>query len=372
MRVRNIIAVVILLACLHTVLALPASAQEGAEVSDFSLTAVSDAQQPFVTEKGYFIYQLAPGSTSTGTLLVVNSGDKPLEVQLAVVPAMTAQNGGSTFGAPGSGSGGPAAWVKLDRASVSLEPGASSTVGFVVRVPGAVQPGQYLAGVAAYKPKTEVTKQISNGQNQAGAILDVQMRYVVAVQVDVPGVWQPAMSIPEVSVMEQPSGAFLGVHLKNSGDTLLRPTGTVKVADESGNTVVERAINMGTFVTGTEVRYPVPWPAVPKPGSYSVRVVLNYGDGKTTTYDQVMRVEAPQNAVPARPATDSQSAPDLEANSSANNAATNEAPAQAAGASVVLVAIEPWMLYGFGFVLLAIVVLLALNLSLGRRRQKAE
>lgn len=371
MRVRNIIAVAALLACLHTVLALPASAQEGAEVSDFSLTAVSDAQQPLVTEKGYFIYQLAPGSTSAGTLLVVNSGDKPLEVQLAIVPAMTAQNGGSTFGAPGSGSGGPAAWVTLDRASVSLEAGASSTVGFVVSVPGAVQPGQYLAGVAAYKPKTEVTKQISNGQNQASAILDVQMRYVVAVQVDVPGVWQPAMSIPEVSVMEQPSGAFLGVHLKNSGDTLLRPTGTVKVADESGNTVVERAINMGTFVTGTEVRYPVPWPAVPKPGSYSVRVVLNYGDGKTTTYDQVMRVEAP-NAVPARPATDSQSAQDPQANGSANNLATNAAPAQAAGAGVVLVAIEPWMLYGFGFVLLVIVVLLALNLAAGRRRQKAE
>ncbi|HET6261350.1 MAG TPA: DUF916 domain-containing protein [Chloroflexia bacterium] len=370
MRVRNIIAVAALLACLHTVRALPASAQEGAEVSDFSLTAVSDAQQPSVTEKGYFIYQLAPGSTSAGTLLVVNSGDKPLEVQLAVVPAMTAQNGGSTFGSPGSGGGGPAAWVKLDRASVSLEAGASSTVGFVVRVPGAVQPGQYLAGVAAYKPKTEVTKQISNGQNQASAILDVQMRYVVAVQVDVPGAWQAAMSIPEVSVMEQPSGAFLGVHLKNSGDTLLRPTGTVKVADESGNTIVERAINMGTFVTGTEVRYPVPWPAVPKPGSYSVRVVLNYGDGKTTTYDQVMTVEAPENAVPARPATDSQSAQDPQANGSANNLATNAAPAQAVG--VVLVAIEPWMLYGFGFVLLAIVVLLALNLAAGRRRQKAE
>jgi hypothetical protein len=298
---------------------------------------------------------------------VKNSGDKPLEVQLAVVPAMTAQNGGSTFGAPGSGSQGPAGWVTLDRPSVSLEAGASSSVRFAVRVPGATRPGQYLAGIAAYKPSAQVTRQVSNGQNQASAILDVQMRYVVAVQVDVPGAWQAAMSIPEVSLMEQPSGPVLGLRIKNSGDTLLRPTGTVKVVDESGNTVVERAVNMGTFVAGTEVRYPVPWPSIPRPGGYNVRVVLNYGEGKTATYDHAMQIEARQDAAPALPKTNGQDVPAPEA----PDVATTNA-AQARGAGVVLMAIEPWMLYGFGFALLAILVLLALNLAAGRKRQSGS
>jgi hypothetical protein len=125
---------------------------------------------------------------------------------------------------------------------------------------------------------------------------------------------------------------------------------------------------MGTFVTGTEVRYPVAWPSVPKPGSYTVRVVLNYGDGKTATYDHTMTVEAPQEAAPAPAAAGSQSVPAPDSRSSA----ANVAPGQAAGGGVVLVAIEPWMLYGFGLVLLVIVVLLALNLAVGRRRRKAE
>lgn len=372
MRVSNVIAIAAFLVCALCVRALPVAAEDFAQVSDFAVSAVGDAQQPGVTEKGYFIYKMPPGGTSAGSLLVKNNGDKPLQVRLVVVPAMTAQNGGSTFGAPGSVTEGPGTWVKLAQSSLDLQPGTSSSVAFSVYVPASVRPGQYLAGIAAYKPKTEVTNHVTNGQDQATAILDVQMRYVVAVQVDVPGAWQADMAIPEVSFLEQPSGAFLGVRIENSGDTLLRPTGSIRVEDLSGNTVVERPINMGTFVTGTEVRYPVAWPSAPKPGSYKVRVELTYGEGKTAIYDRVVTVEPPQNMTPGQPATKQQKAQTRPAQNSANANAvpgaqdvTNSAAGDAAGDN------EPWVNYGLGVLLLMVVVLLSLNLLVGRRHPKA-
>ncbi len=369
MRVRSIIGIAATLAWVVSGLVIPASAEEAPQVSDFSVTAVSDTQRPAATEKGYFIYEVVPGGTSAGSLLVKNKSDKPLDVQLAVVPANTAKNGGSAFGTPDSGSKGPASWVKLDRAAVSLEPGGSGTVGFSVRVPATVRPGQYLAGIAAYKPKAEVSKQVSNGNDQATAILDVQMRYVVAVQVDVPGAWRADLSIPEVGLVEQPSGVFLGVHIKNTGDTLLRPSGKVRVQDHAGKTVLEQPIKMGTFVTGTEVQYPVPWPSVAQPGSYNVRVELGYGDGKTATYDGEMTVEAPKETS----APQSQAKPQrVEAPAAQDNMGANMLPPQAAGPEVMLVAIEPWMVYGLGFFLLVIAALQVLNLVASRRHSKAD
>jgi hypothetical protein len=365
--VRNILSIVTILVCAPCIRAVPASAQGNSEVTDFSLSVADDTQHAAVTEKGYFIYEMSAGSASEGNLLVKNLSDKPVEVQLAVVPALTAQNGGSTFGSPGSGNAGPATWVTLDQDSLSLQPGEASSSGFRVRVPSGVRPGQYLAGVAAYKPKTEVTQRVSSGQNQASAILEVQMRYVIAVQVNVPGAWNAEMSISDVGIVEQPSGASLGLHLKNSGDVLLRPTGTLKVSDESGNTVVEGAINMGTFVTGTEVRYRVPWPSAPKPGNYNVRVVLNYGDGKTTTYDRQMVVEAPQDTAPAPPAANPQN---VQAPAAGGNTNANQLPAQAMDTARGIEPSQSWLQYALAALLLAMVLLLGANLIIGRKHAK--
>ncbi len=372
MTARNTLLSAVLLACVLCGGALPTAAQEVGQVSDFSLSASTDPQQAGATENGYFVYEMAPGSTRAGTMLVKNKSDKPLDEQLAIVPAFTAQNGGSAFGAAGDAPTGPAEWVKLDQAEVSLQPGASSPVRFQVQVPAGIQPGQYLAGVAAYKPETHVPQQVSTGQDQARAVLDVQMRYVVAVQVNVPGAWNADMSISEVGVVEQPSGAFLGVRLKNSGNVFLRPSGSVKMWDENGNTVVEQAVNMGTFVPGTEVRYPVSLPSPPGPGNYNVRVELSYGDGQVATYERKLRVEAPQDAQGTSPAPAASNQRQMGAPVTGNNSNTNTnaVPVQPESTTQETKTEQPWTQYGLLILMTVMIMLLAANLMVGQRRRK--
>ncbi len=183
------------------------------------------------------------------------------------------------------------------------------------------------------------------------------------------------MSISEVGIVEQPSGAFLGVLLKNSGKVFLRPSGSVKMWDEHGNTVVEQAINMGTFVPGTEVRYPVSLPSPPGPGNYSVRVELSYGDGQIARYARKLQIEAPQAAqgTSAAPAASNQrqvQAPATGNNGNNGNSNANTVPAQSEGTSQEAKTEQSWMQYGILILMTVMIMLLAANLIVGQRRRK--
>ncbi len=279
-----------IIAILCTLLAAPtfAAAQSGQDVDRFTISP-EPAADPAVTERGYFVYELKPGTRAAGRVLVANTGQEDVTVELAAVDAMTAQTGGSAFAPTDTEPAAAGAWVDLAEPRVTLERGQRRAIDFTVRLPAGVEPGQYLAGIAAYVP-TKPGEAAVRGENEAGATLDVQTRYVIAVQVDVPGKQTPHLTISGVELLEQPSGAMLSVALRNDGDIFLKPTGTVTVTAEGGGRAFSRPIRMDTFVTGTEVAYPVPWPGGPKPGQYGVDIELDYAEGKTATYAGTVEV----------------------------------------------------------------------------------
>ncbi len=117
-----------------------------------------------------------------------------------------------------------------------------------------------------------------------GASITTKTRYVIGVQTDIAGAWEASLSIPNVSLLDQPSGAVIGVELRNDGDVfLLKPSGHIVVTDAAGNQLISQDIEMGTFVPGTDVTYPVAWPGQPAAGDYKVAVELGYAEGKTAT-----------------------------------------------------------------------------------------
>lgn len=256
------------------------------------------SDDPAVTASGYFIYELEPGAGEAGFVRLENPSDTPVTIELAAADATTAQTGGSAYAPPGVTPVGVGAWLELARSQVTLEPGTSRRIRFRVRVPDETPPGQYLAGITAYvpTPPSSATPEVDRGESQATVTLNVQTRYVLGVQINVPGSWTPRLAIETVRLSEQDSGSSLGLHLRNTGTTMLRPAGSVIVADATGARVLHHEITMGTFVTGTEVVYPVAWPSTLPSGSYRVHVELDYSDGLTATYDG--QVEAAGSTVP--------------------------------------------------------------------------
>lgn len=326
---------------LMIVLAAPiqAHAEGQSDETQFAFAPVP-ADNPAVTAKGYFVYQMQYGSSTSGQVRLRNTGTRPITVELAAVDATTAQTGGSAFATEASPNG-IAQWVHLDEQQVTLQPNAEQNVGFTVLAPTSVKPGQYLAGIAALSKNTPSAPAATVTAKQVGAAINLQKRYVIAVQADIAGSWTPALNIDAVNVLARPTGTYIGVQMQNNGTTFIKPSGSLILTSAEGKQILSQPIKMGTFVTGTNVEYPIAWPETPQAGKYKVAVNLTYGDGKTATYSNEVEISSQEAARSA------------------------EVAKAAPGAPQVIVQpspIKPWMIYGVGGLLALVVVLLTLNL----------
>ncbi len=352
--------IAVLLIFLGTLVACPTSsfAQDDENASQFSFSPV-ESKDPAVTEKGYFVYSVKPGGSTTGSVLLQNTSKRPVIIELAVLDAETAQTGGSSFSATGATPKAVGRWVELAEPRVTLQPDKQQEVQFSVRVPQSVKPGQYLAGITAYV-SSKPSEAAKRNEGQAGASVNVQTRYVIAVQVNVPGKQVPSLTISSVSLLEQPTGRSIGIAMKNDGGLLLKPSGSLTLTNSGGKEVLEEKIKMDTFVTGTETTYPVAVPQAVPPGKYNVEVKLSYAQGKAANYKGGIEIKAPAGASQPAPQTGAEEG----AQQDAGTVGATSQPGQQA--SPVTSGIQPWMIYAVGGLLLLVVVLLALNLMRGR------
>ena len=308
---------------------------------------------PATTAQGFFVYELAAGDEATGSVRVTNPGTEPVTVELAEVDAETAQTGGSSFADAAATPAAAAMWLRLDESQVTIAPGEQTSVAFTVQPPVDTAPGQYLAGITAFIPA--VVEASTSGANEAGASVTMQTRYVIGVQVDVPGEWTPAMTITGANAMEQPSGTQLGIAMENTGDTFIKPEGKVTLSNADLTPILEQPIALGTFLTGTDLTYPVAWPGAPAGGEYGVDVQLNYGDNQVATYRGMLTVS--DNAPVAAPLPGAETQP-------AVAPVTVPVPAPSS-------VIQPWMIMAIIGLLVLMVVLLVVVLLRGRRNSSA-
>ncbi len=76
-------------------------------------------------------------------------------------------------------------------------------------------------------------------------------------------------------------GVTLQVEMANEGNAFAKGTGVISVAD----TNLDTSFKIDTFVSGTTIQYRVPWTDAIVPGVHAVKVRLNYGNGKITTWN---------------------------------------------------------------------------------------
>lgn len=303
-----------------------------------------------ITDKGYFVYELAAGDERTGSVRLENPGEQPVTVELAAVDAQTARLGGNAYGNASDTPVAVGTWLELAKSQVALDPGEEALVEFTIRTPEGIAPGQYLGGISALVPTADQGTPTTDDAGGAGALLSVQPRYVIAVEVDVPGDWEPSMTITGASALEVPSGTKLGIAMENTGDTFIAPQGSVTLTNAQATPILEQPIKMSTFLTGSDIVYPVTWPGAPEAGQYAVDVELNYADDMVATYRGMLTVS--DNAPVAQPA------PGAEPQPAAQPAA---APVPAASF------LQPWMIYTIIGLLALLVILLIVMLLRGRR-----
>jgi hypothetical protein len=219
---------------------------------------------------GYFLYDLAAGTTKTGAIIVSNTGNRAGTVKLYAADATTGRTTGTVY-LTNTRASGTGSWVRLARGSVTLAPGAHARVGFTVHVPAVAKAGQFVAGIVA---ETRQATQAPNGKHKANVRIRIRNLTIVAVQTNVPGRAVIGFTIGGVKTGGQRGFQQVLVHFANTGNHLAKPSGVVTILDSAGHTVETLTFKMDTFLPHTAIDYPMLLTKALPPGDYRARVRL--------------------------------------------------------------------------------------------------
>jgi hypothetical protein len=256
---------------------LPTARADGG-TAQFSLRPVSSTPGNSASAS-YFIFGGQPGVTISNKVRVTNTGTVRGSADLYAVDATTGQTSGAVYLSRTAPKQDVGAWVTLSVAQVTLSPGQSQTVAFQVAVPQAVRPGQHLGGIVA---ENTALQQASNG----GSVqINIQQLSIVAVQVNLPGTLVDQLTAQHVTPGGEHNYQVLYVGLRNSGTQMLKPSGTLQIADSGGHTLKTMQLTLDTFVPQTSIDYPVYVSGQALGvGQYQATLTLQYGTGKVLHY----------------------------------------------------------------------------------------
>jgi hypothetical protein len=319
---------------------LPPVAAAAAPAPVFGLRAVGNPKL------GYFVYDLAAGATTTGAVIVSNTGNGAGTVKLYSADGSTGQTTGTVYLTDKKPTG-AGAWVTLAQPSVQLAPGEIKRVSFTVTPPAGAAPGEWVAGIVAETATSPATKRSSR---KAGVQIRIRNQTIVAVQVDVPGTRDASFTIGGAKTGGQRGFQQVLVHFSNTGNVLSKPTGSVTIL-RAGKPLQRLPFAMDTFLPQTEVDYPLLLKHALAPGEYETRVALSFATP-----------EGGRKSISASPPL-SVSSEDVK------QVFTSAAPTQQAGVVADAGSSRPWALIA-GAVALALLLLLAIWL-LRRRRSSA-
>lgn len=225
----------------------------------------------------YFKLEAQPGQAEqAGTLELRNMSSRRLRVALTAVDGETLSTLGSGYASPGSRAHRSTRWLRLGARLVVLSPREGAVVPVSVTVPDDTAPGDYLSGVSI-----EALDQVTKTTPRAGISIASVDRYVIGVEVSLPGPRHPVIRFTGAEVQSQPSALTFLLRARNPGNVILQDTRGHALITQGRRTVASVALGPGTFVTGTSIAYPLPTPGErPRQGTaFRVRAYLAYTGG---------------------------------------------------------------------------------------------
>jgi hypothetical protein len=224
-------AVVILLATLGLValVARPAAASD----DDVPWT-VKTAADNFGADRQNYGYTINPGGRLEDGIVVVNHGTTLLHLALHAADGVTSPKGRLDLVTKDATSTGVGAWVHPDRDDVTVRPGESVEVPFVVTLPNDAAPGDYVGGIVTSPAQAD----------EAGGI-DSNRRVGIRIRLRVGGALKPSLSVESLHVhysdTPNPIGkgdATVTYTIHNTGNAILTARQAVSVSGPFGRWAV--------------------------------------------------------------------------------------------------------------------------------------
>jgi hypothetical protein len=237
----------------------PASASSTLGPGPFGL---SPAPTPTGQLRPYFKLTIAPGGSASDVVIIRNDGTGTERLRVGTSNGITAANSGSAFRGFSPKCAGVGCWVTGLPATVTLAPGTGLALGFRVAVPAGTPPAQYLAGItvvaAAAQPRP--VKIASHGRVSLKVIVVNEVTVGVAITVGSLARLRTKLEVPAVTAGSIGTLPRLYVHVRNTGQTFARASGTLSCRVVSRTRLFQ--VIVGTVLPGGEAVLPVNAPGL--------------------------------------------------------------------------------------------------------------
>jgi len=218
------------------------------------------------------IFVVEPGQIYRAEITVSNTGDAPTGLHVYQCDYLFFADGRNLYEEPGSIDRSNTSWIEVYRpTSVSLDPGQSIPVSFVITVPeDPTLVGTYWSLIMVEpKPPPEAP---SNG----GITLRQIIRYAVQIVTHVGDTGEVSVRVAGANLVSIEQGTVLYIDLENVGERWVRPETWADVYDDRGTHVGRfESIPMRIY-PGCSVRHSIEMPGVSS-GKYQALVVFDNG-----------------------------------------------------------------------------------------------
>ena len=218
------------------------------------------------------VFVVEPGQTYRGEITVSNTGDAPTGLDVYQRDYLFFADGTNLYDEAGSIARSNATWIELYRpASVSLDPGQSIPIAFVITVPDdPTLVGTYWSLIMVEpKPPPEVP-------SNEGVKLRQIIRYAIQIVTHVGDTGEVSVRVANANLVSIEEGAVLHIDLENIGERWVRPETWADVYDDQGTHVGRFESIRLRIYPGCSVRYSIEMPGISS-GKYQVLVVFDNG-----------------------------------------------------------------------------------------------
>lgn len=219
------------------------------------------------------IFVVEPGQTYRAEITVSNTGDAPTGLDVYQRDYLFFADGRNLYAEAGSVDRSNASWIAFYRpVSVSLDPGQSIPISFVITVPeDPTLVGTYWSLIMVEpKPPPEAP---SNG----GISLRQVIRYAIQIVTHIGDTGEVSVRVANANLVNIEQGAVLRIDLENIGERWVRPETWADVYDDQGAHVERFESIRQRIYPGCSVRYSIEMPGISS-GEYQALVVFDNGD----------------------------------------------------------------------------------------------
>jgi hypothetical protein len=212
-----------------------------------------------------------PGESRTGIINVDNKGSAVARVAAYIADVGMDRSGNLSFPEGGSLPFSCEPWLLINPEQFNLAQGSSQQVRYTLRVPPDAA-GSYLASIF-FQTRPE------DRPFATGSAISARIGSMLIVTV--PGGGTKSAELISLGARQSPDGKGTQVELgiRNKGNVMLRPSGTIEIKSEAGWTVEKFSFNADkqAVLPFSERLFPIPISATVEPGAYRLISTVDYG-----------------------------------------------------------------------------------------------